>query len=129
MDSAAQNSGRASHKVTVERTAHTRVTGPVSVPIRPQNVLTDTGSLRVESNVPLLKFVYALVEPDDGGTMTQETEVAVPLLNMRQIYSSQEWVHPATMRSIDLKQVVQNLPADLPEDGDPLRRLVVTITE
>ena len=127
-DASAQSSGRSSHKVTVERVAETRVTGPVSVPVRPQNLLEDAGLLEINSNVSLLKVVYSLVEPE-GGISQLKTDTEPSLLDMRQVYSSQEMVHPTTVRHIDLKRVVSDLPPDLPEEGIPFRRLVVTITE
>lgn len=45
--------------------------------------------------------------------------------DMREVYSSEEWVEPATVQQIDLTRVVESLPAERTPD----QRLVVTITE
>ena len=127
-DSNAQSSGRASHKVTVERVAETRVTGPTSVPIRPQGLRGDPDRLVVESNVPLIKVVYSLVEPEVVEP-NLSTDSEVSLFDMRQVYSSQELVHPASVPHVDLRRVVREFPSGLSNEGLPFRRFVVTITE
>ncbi len=121
----AQSDSRASHKVTIERIAETRVTGPMRIALRPQAVRNEPARLQLVSSVPRLKVVYSLLEPAEDVSASTEPAVEPLTADMREVYSSEEWVEPATVQQIDLTRVVESLPAERTPD----QRLVVTITE
>lgn len=120
---------QASHRVTVERVAETRVVGPSRVPIGSENLVDASARLEVSSNVPLLKIVFTVVEPSHRNASISEKGEAAPTPELRQIFSTQELVHSDAVHHVDLVRIVQEIPPGPHLDGDPVRRLVVTVTE
>lgn len=125
-----QSRGKASHTVTVNRTAETLVSGPVRVPIDARLRLAEPARLNVVSNVHLLKIVFSLVEPDAQEASPRESEVDPSIADVRQLFSAEKRIHPNRVKEIDYTEIVDEIPGEVPiTRGYERRRLVVTITE
>ena len=126
----AQESSTASHTVTLKRMADTRVSGPVRVPINAQALLAEPAPLRIASNVDLLKIVFSLVEPADPSPFSPNDGVDPSAVGVRELHSLERRIHPSFVDRLDLKEIVSEIPDDIPvEELAYRRRLVVTITE
>jgi hypothetical protein len=106
------------------------VSGPLRIAIDAKARFAEPARLDIASNVDLLKVVFSLVEPETLNLHSSEATVDPSTGDVRQLYSLERRIHPALVDKLDLKQIVSEIPNDLPGDEwADRRRLVVTVTE